>query len=117
MSENTLYENADAILSERVFVPAFFEKLASYGIAPQSAKEAEDMLRLADKLQYVDRAHAKQAGVGSLVERASRQLDEVLGLQPDAPAVKAAAASLVNDPLLRDAALLRQDALAQQLAS
>lgn len=119
VQESLSYDKAAAVLLENVFAPVYFQKLASYGFMPSSREEAARFLQLADKVRVKDEMDgAKRASAtGGLVECANRMLDEALGAQPgaDDPAVKHAAAAYAQDPVLRDAALLYQDAINQAM--
>lgn len=43
-------DEAQAVLFNEVFIPAFCEKLAAHGIAPRSAADLEEMLKIAESL-------------------------------------------------------------------
>jgi hypothetical protein len=122
MPDQTLtYDDAANVLLDRVFAPVFFNKLASaYGIAPANQAQAARLMQLAEReRQLDDQEQHKAAGYrGDLIEQAHSYLDKALGTanRPADPTLKAAAADAAKDPLIRDAALLYQDALRQLAA-
>lgn len=101
-------------LHRRVAVPAFFNKLASFGIRPKDDAEANEMLKTAGKLRTLWDANQqdKQAATGSLLTKLSSAADRALaerGLlsQPAATTVEGptaemrkVAASVALDPEL-----------------
>jgi hypothetical protein len=130
MSEQTnmTYQDAFGLLTNRIYAPTFFQKLASdFGVSPTTEEEARELLALSGKLQQLyEVEQQKQASDRvSLVSAASKGLDNILtGVGAASAAdlandeeVKAAAAALSEVPELRDAALLYQDALRQLLAN
>lgn len=126
MSETkmTSYDQANDFINNQIFAPVFFEKLAQdYGISPMSEEEAYGFLSLAGRLDYLyAQEQTKQASARTeLVNRAQQGLDKLLGQGRFAGAlptiqdqeVKEAAAQLVLNPYVRDAALLYQDGMRQ----
>lgn len=112
------YDGASALLLDQVFAPVFFQKLAQdYGIAPANEQEAVKYLQLADKLRYMDEIETAKSAQSrsSLLDQAHSKIDHALGLQPQSqdPAIKQAATYFAQSPVLRDAALLYQDAISQ----
>jgi len=83
VSDTTLppVEEAYATLHQQVYAPAFFQKLASYGIEPETAEQATTMLRMGAKLRqaYENDQQQKQAGRTSFLEKAAAALDAQLG--------------------------------------
>jgi hypothetical protein len=126
MAENNQMSYADAenMLMSNIYAPVFFEKLATdYGIRPSNEAEALELLRLAGKLQHLDALNeSKQANDrSSTISAASKSLDGLLGDMGvqnsgyvDAE-VKEAAVQLAKLPQIRNAALIYQDGLKQQL--
>lgn len=74
------YDQAYNVLYQRVHAPAFFNKLASHGIKPKSAAEAQEMLVAAGKLRTLwdaEQAEKAAAETNQLTKLSSR-LDSVL---------------------------------------
>lgn len=93
-----------------LYAPVFFNKLAAYGITPQTPEEAQEMLKLAAGLRETY-AHAQQAEpVRPLLKTAMQHLDnqrQRMGMAPAAAAdaVKQAAAVAAADPAIAHALL------------
>lgn len=51
MATKEAFVKAATVLSEKVYNPIFFSKLAQYGIKPNSREEAEQLLKLASQLR------------------------------------------------------------------
>lgn len=109
-------------LFNNVHAEVFFQKLASAGITPANAAEAEQLLALGGKLRPVGEAQ-KQA---SRYDAPLRALDAVLGTTPaeahsqqiqHGNAIKAAAAQLAADPSIYASVLSLKAAEAQVLAA
>jgi hypothetical protein len=116
-------EEAYDVLVAQVHAPVFFEKLAKvYGIVPQTAKQAQDLLQMAGTLRNVHETETTKAAAaqGDLVSEAKQDLDRILsqyGYQPlpdNDPGVKQAAWNLAGTPMLREAALVFQHHLNSQ---
>ena len=115
-------EQAAACIGAEVMAPAFFAKLASFGITPSNEKESEQLLELGIKLSaaaaqgLVDPGElTKQAGVAEVAEDENTFLkaaidatDEVLQAAPVAPEVQQQAISqyVQNDDIVKTAALV-----------
>jgi hypothetical protein len=111
-------QQAFQFMAEQVYAPAFFDKLASYGVQPRTARESQQLLELGAILEQAEaEGHYKSAAVRE-AEAANPFLDHVLGRlkgalsSSAAPAVseghlKAGALKLVqSDPVSRQAALI-----------
>ena len=116
---------AYAQIHERVYAPAFFNKLAAdFGIQPANDDEAYELMTMATKLRAAhDATQQKQAQAAatsrkSFLKTAHQHLDTVLQQQglaaPQQPVnsqeaeIKAAAATLTLDPTLAQAVLQLQ---------
>lgn len=66
-----------------VAMNAFFTKLASAGIRPETEQEAQFLLDMAIRLENAQAVHAKSASVGQLsrADQALREVEAALGLQ------------------------------------
>lgn len=107
-------DTAYAVLSQRVYAPAFFEKLASdFRLAPKNEAEALDMLAMASQLrQAYDSEQEKRANAStSVLAQAKNHLNSELekrGFQiprSQSNAIKLAAANAARDPQLAHAVL------------
>lgn len=116
-------EEAYDVLVAQVHAPVFFEKLAKvYGVVPQTAQQARDLLQMAGALRNVHETETTKAAAarGDIVSEAKRDLEQVLsqfGYQPlpdNDPTVKQAAWNLAGTPMLREAALVFQNHLNSQ---
>lgn len=104
-----------------VHAPAFFEKLAAdFNIVPQTDAQAQQLLEMGEKLFNAQQAEQTKvaAANGDFLTAANQQLDHALaaqGLTTEDPvadrAIKTAAAALVKDDSVREAALVFQNAL------
>jgi hypothetical protein len=110
-------EEAYDVLVAQVHAPVFFKKLASvYGVVPQNAKQARDLLQMAGQLRNVHEAETTKeaAAKGDMVSQAKHDLDHVLtqyGYPPlpdNDPTVKQAAWDMAGNAVLREAALVFQ---------
>jgi MFS superfamily sulfate permease-like transporter len=119
-------EEAYNVLVAQVHAPVFFNKLASvYNITPQSPAEARELLLLAGQLRNAHEQDAtKQASArGNFYAEARNDLNNALTqngfqIQPIAEedgAVKRAAADAVQNPLIKEAAVVFSNHLAQAL--
>lgn len=113
-------EDAYNILVAEVHAPVFFNKLASvYNITPQSEEEAHSLLMLAAKLRNAqEQDNTKKAAVrGNFYNEALRDLSNVLGDNTNqfqtSDNVKKAAAVAAQNPLVREAAVVFANYLAQ----
>lgn len=112
---------------ENLYQPVFFTKLANlYGVQPQTAEEANELLAMADQLRSAhDQQEVKQAAAqGSLVSEAAGQLNQQLesygfqrpGAGEEAQIKEASQAVLQQQPDLAQAILDLQAGVAQNLA-
>ena len=108
-------QTAYANVFDGVHTQVFFGKLASYGIQPQSEKEAQDLLLLAGRLRHANQL-TKSAGDNSRFGGALSALDEVMGVSQDSfmkaaldqeeeLAIKEAAAQAAADPMIYNSVL------------
>lgn len=69
----------DTIVSE-IAAPYFFEKLAAYGVSPQSEQEAAEMWSAAQKLHVLYTAEQEKAAAASMsgLSAVNHELDEIL---------------------------------------
>lgn len=117
-------EDAFTLLSTQVHQQAFFGKLASYGIEPQTEKEANDLFEMAGNLRAAGvnvSAPAVAAEPTSPIEKAAQQLAGEMGQNPaqDAhdQALKSACAQLAQDPNVYNAVLSLKADEAEKLAA
>ena len=68
-----------AALYQQAYAPVFFNKLASYGINPQSEEEAASMLRMAGKLRNAHDANLVKTAAVNRLAAFEQSLDGVLG--------------------------------------
>lgn len=100
------YDDAYNFLFRNLHAQVFTEKLASYGINPQSEEELGEYLTLAGNLRKIeDQLHVKQASDQmSLVKMANQQLSSHLGLSQqnfhaeEEASIKNAVASVCSSP-------------------
>lgn len=121
--QNTLSpEDAYNVLVAQVHAPVFFEKLARvYGIRPRNQEEARDILTMAGELRNAHEQHGTKAAAAAsnFYGNARRDLAKALTTQGFAPlvdereTVKQAAAAAVQNPLIREAALVFNQYLQQ----
>lgn len=121
---NMTYQDSHQTLVREVYAPVFFNKLAQdWGIAPQSEKEALDLLALSGELEQLEQiSNSKTANTQAEFISSARQrlggllksagIDSVSTGYSDAE-IKEAAHTVAQNPQIRDAALLFQDAMAQ----
>jgi hypothetical protein len=122
-------EAADAAygtIVSQVAAPYFFEKLAAYGIVPQSEKEAGEMWAAAHKLHVLyaaeqEKTAAERSGTMSAV---NQRLDAALAAAGVTPATdekraafERAAAVMADEPEIASAVLTLQAAAAAALQS
>jgi len=103
------------LLTEKVAQPAFFQKLASHGIVPQTIEEAQALLDMgARAIEHIQQGQAKVAAAQtSLIMRAHQGLQDLSrpNVDPaDAAAVKIASQLVKNDPGLIQSAVAMQRA-------
>lgn len=99
-------EQAQNVLYEQVFVPAFVEKLAELNIAPRTQADLVEMLKIAENLDVAERSGVvsnieSAAGADDFLKQASQSLETVIhsGQKPEATIseqAKAAAAVLAK---------------------
>ena len=126
MSNEKLPEPADAYnhLFDGVHTQVCFGKLASYGIRPETEKEAQDLLQLAGQLRHVEGSE-KQAAEQSRFQGATSALGSIIGETPagrqqqaaaSEQAVKQAAEELMQDADIYNSVLSLKAAEAAILA-
>lgn len=109
-------DTAYAVVYQRVYGPAFFEKLASdYNIRPNGEKQAMDMLTMAAKLRMAHDANVEKQAAASQdhLSTLHAHLDQQLGqmgvrFREEVSPVKQAAAAGSKDPELAHAILSMQ---------
>ena len=69
---------AEQTLLEKVYAPAFFNKLAEFGVVPQTEEEAAGLLELAAKTKVAG-VEPQGSELGSIVKQANSSLDQLLG--------------------------------------
>lgn len=112
MSDNQELSQAHATLFNELYQPAFFEKLASFGIVPSSQEEAATLLQMGDQLRSIHDSQVSQASTDPLVKLASERLSAFCGNQyPDSidntdVQVQHIADELVNHPEFAKAAAI-----------
>lgn len=116
------YEQAIGIMNEAVFVPVFLEKLAEYNIHPQSTEEVAQYLELNEEIkiheqqQAIKTASARNSLVGGALgelRRARGVVESPMPVAVDHETIKQAADRCRSNAVVRDAALLYQDAMRQ----
>jgi hypothetical protein len=114
-------EQAQQVLAETVHAPVFFNKLAEdYGIVPQNEQEALQLLDLSNKLRVVQaQEQTKSASQrNEFLDAAGAELDRTVygSREPQrTDVVSQAAHEMSYDPILKEAALTYQDAVAANL--
>ena len=112
-------EQAQQVLAETVHAPVFFNKLAEdYGIVPQNEQEALQLLDLSNKLRVAQsQEQTKSASQrNEFLDAAGAELDRaVYGEAPQTDSVGQAAHEMSHDPILKEAALTLQDAVAANI--
>jgi hypothetical protein len=119
---------AYAYLMQQVYVPAFFDKLASYGISPQNESEAQQLLEIGAHMWQLRQAQAASASQGreEFLKSANVGLQRILeNIYGPSAAVKLAAASeqwldhvagqIAADPSIQQSVLTCQAALANAM--
>jgi len=109
---------AQDMLYQNLYVPAFFGKLANdYGINPQSQEQANTLLRMAGKLRqsYDASAQVKTASAQDPLAAFEQALDQDLGLNTrnEAAEISKVAAHLTGNAALKAAAISYQNSYAQ----
>lgn len=109
-------DQALAVAVQHAYRPAFFDKLASFGIRPQNQAEAETLLGMATELREAGYT-AKVAAAGTRGREQNRfakiagdLTTEVRGDQGEARSIAAAA----SDPAVYNAFLTLKKAVAQE---
>ena len=127
---NMTPEDAYNVLVAEVHAPVFFNKLASaYGIVPQTAEEQRELLLMAGQLRAVHEQRQEKAAASraSYVANARQKLASDLraegydvGTAPEAveheAQVKAAAADAVKHEVIKQAALVFGNYMADRAA-
>jgi len=112
-------EQAYNVLFENVHMPVFFSKLAEdYGVVPQNEQEAKQLLDLSDKLRVAQsQEQTKSAGQrNEFLDAAGHELDRAIyGEAPQTESVQQAIYEMAQDPLLKEASLTYQDAVAADI--
>lgn len=116
-------QQAYDFLFRNLHAQVFVEKLASYGINPQTEDELAHYMELAGKLrQFEDQATVKQASAHmDLVKQANQMLNEQLGIpqnqfdSEEEAAIKSAAARVIESPDIFNSILTLKFAEAQRL--
>lgn len=118
-------EDAYNVLVAEVHAPVFFEKLARvYGIKPQTQEEARELLLIAGQLRNAhEQENTKQAGArANYFSNARRDLSNTLAQTGYTPLVnddhtvkQAADAAVTQSPLIKEAALVFSQFMAQRL--
>tara|TARA_B100000700_G_scaffold86329_2_gene97116 strand:+ start:700 stop:1116 length:417 start_codon:yes stop_codon:yes gene_type:complete len=119
-------EQSLGVLFENVHAPVFFNKLASdYNIVPQTEQEALQLLDLSDKLRALQsQEQVKSAGQRNIfLDAAGQELDIAMygekaayaAAPSEADSIAASAAELAQHPLLKEASLTHQDAVAANI--
>jgi hypothetical protein len=106
MATTDMKDQAQQVLFDQVFIPAFINKLAELNIAPQSEADLQEMLKLAAKLEQVELSGATQHPAlrdeaDPFLKQASQNLDRLMGStqQPaGVPDVLRKAASVLLTP-------------------
>lgn len=106
---------ARAMLFQNVWANAFFDKLAEYGIVPQSQADEEEMLKLAGELSMIEQhPTVKAAAAPSLISQARNDLHRLMAsqgidigglMQTDEKSAWHKAAAIAGNPDIYNAAL------------
>jgi hypothetical protein len=112
---------AAAWMASEVHTPAFFDKLASYGIRPRTQAEADQLMQLGAVLQQAEFDGRYKSASVAAQEQANPFLSHVLGrlasttqptsVQVDASIKQAALKVASLDPIAKTAALVYNYAL------
>jgi len=97
-------------LYRQLHAPAFFQKLASYGIEPTTEKEATELLTLAGRLKLVDQSGGSQGAGGSRFSKAASDLDTLLSQRGLDGGIKSAEAQERNASRRKTAEQIAGDA-------
>jgi len=113
-------EQAYNVLFENVHAPVFFNKLASdYNIVPQNEQEALQLLDLSDKLRVAQGQEQTKSAEqrNSFLDAAGSELDRAVYGEQDVTgdAIHQASTEMAADPLLKEASLTYQDAIAANI--
>lgn len=112
-------EQAHRVLFDNVHAPVFFNKLAEdYGVVPQNEQEALQLLDLSDKLRVAQaQEQTKSANQrNEFLDAAGAELDRaVYGEAPQTDSVQQAIQQMAADPILKEASLTYQDAVAANI--
>ena len=118
-------EEAYNVLISQTFAPTFFQKLSSvYNITPANEQEAKDMLLTAGMLRNAQEANntKEAADRTNFYSQAKDDLAQTLGYQTygqpnvDMAVIKQAATQAAQNPLIKEAALVFADHLAQSMS-
>lgn len=121
-NQNLTSEEAYNVLVAQVHAPVFFEKLARvWNINPQTQEEARELLLIAGQLRNAhEEENVKQAGArGNFYSEARRNLHQALNqtgytsLIDEDATVKQAADAAIQNPLIKEAALVFGNHMAQ----
>lgn len=108
-------EESYNVLVAQVHAPVFFSKLAStWGVSPQTPEEAKELLMMAGQLRNAhEQENVKVAQAnGSFLAQARQSLNSTLtengyqSLVDEDATIKKAAAEAVQNPLIKEAALV-----------
>ncbi len=113
-------EQAHNVLFDNVHAPVFFNKLAEdYGVVPQNEQEALQLLDLSDKLRVAQaQEQTKSAAQRSeFLDAAGAELDRAVhgGEVTQDDSVQQAISQMAADPILKEASLTYQDAVAANI--
>jgi hypothetical protein len=119
--EQNPYKLAEDVLEAQVWNPVFFAALEARGIVPQNAVEAVELKKMAHYLDSLEAENLQKAAGdrASWLAGVNARLAEAAGHVHDSasPEIKAAAqATVLQNPVIRDSALLAYDHLASQAA-
>ena len=121
-TDNAINKTAGDLLYEQVYVPAFFQKLAEFGLQPQSPVHAESLLKQARMLRQARAIETtKQAAANGdplliAEQRLAEQLNQLTAGQNDQSSLDKFAMDFVKArPDLAKAAIEYQNAHAQEL--
>lgn len=99
------HDEAEMRLQAAIDHPVFFQKLASFGIAPQTQEEAATMIELGSGLLVAhQQQETKQAsGLSSLLAKAKQNIDQTLGVSKQASAFDDRQVNRIADELVNNA--------------
>ena len=81
-------QEAQQVLMAEIFVPVYFDKLAAYGIVPDSEEEAARLLSIGQKLlqsdqaQNVKKASSRVDFLKAAEQRLDQEMASLLGVSP-----------------------------------